>query len=511
MQTPIIPNLPQTAPSDEHNQKLISNVHPLDWKNPTPADNYNMVVVGGGTAGLVTASIAAGVGGKVALIERALLGGDCLNVGCVPSKAIIRCARAASDVRRAGEYGIDVPEGEVAVDFPAIMKRMRKLRADISPHDSAKRFSELGIDVFIGDAAFTGSNTIEVAGATLNFAKACICTGGRAFEPPIEGLKDIGALTNETVFSLTEQPERIGIIGAGPIGAELAQSFARLGSMVHLIEGSDQILGREDRDAAAIVEASMQRDGVNILKNAKVTKFEQSDAGKVIHFEGNEQPSLIVDAILLATGRAPNVQNLGLEKAGVNYDARNGIEVDDKLRTSNKDIFAAGDVCTKYKFTHMADALSRIVVRNAFFFGRGKASDLIVPWCTYTEPEIAHVGMYVEDARAAGYDVETMQVDLDTVDRAILEGETDGFLKIHLKKGSDTILGATLVSSHAGDMISEMTLGMTNNIKLGSFSNTIHPYPTVAEIFRKAGDQYNRKRLTPFVAKMFKAWLRWRR
>ncbi len=500
------------SPLDEFNQALLSNVHPPDWINPEPAARYNLVVIGAGTAGLVTAAATAGLGGKVALVERHLMGGDCLNVGCVPSKALIRSARAYADVRDAHEFGVKAPKG-AKVDFPKVMERMRRLRSRISPTDSARRFSELGVDVFIGQGSFSGPATVEVAGKTLRFSKAVIATGARAAALPIPGLAEAGYLTNETVFNLTELPRRLAVLGGGPIGCEMAQSFARFGSEVYQFEKMGQILTREDRDAAKIVEAAMLRDGVQYVFNSKVEKINVEGGEKVIDYTVEGKPhQLKCDAILLGVGRAPNVEGLGLEKVGVQYDARGGVSVNDYLQTSNPRIFAAGDICSKYKFTHTADFLARAVIRNALFpflpF-KAKASALTIPWCTYTDPEIAHVGMYEHEARERGIEVETLRVGMDDNDRAILEGETEGFLKLTLRKGR--ILGATLVARHAGEMISEISLAMVHKLKVGTLAKTIHPYPTQAEIFRKAGDTYNRTRLTPTMKKIFEKLMAWQR
>jgi len=504
----ILAGLPQVQPFDESNRALVQNVHPPDWVNPDPSERYNLVVLGAGTAGLVTAAGAAGLGAKVALIERALMGGDCLNVGCVPSKALIRCARAYAEVRDANKFGVRVPSG-VSVDFPAVMEHMRRLRAGISPNDSAKRFRELGVDVFLGEARFTGRDTVEVAGKTLRFAKACIATGARAASLPIPGLAESGYLTNETLFSLTQLPARLAVLGAGPIGCEMAQTFARFGSKVTLLEVGPHILGREDRDAAERVEKALIRDGVDLHCSSNIQKVSCDGSEKLIQLQGNAV--VRVDEILVGVGRAPNVEALGLDIAGVDHDSRQGVKVNDRLQTSNRNIYAAGDICSAYKFTHTADFAARIVIQNALFFGRAKASALTIPWCTYTDPEIAHVGMYGQDAEKKGIAVDTFTVELSDVDRAILDGAIDGFLKVHVKRGTDKILGATLVASHAGEMISEITLAMVNGIGLGAFGKTIHPYPTQAEVFRKAGDAYNRKRLTPKVKTLFKTILRWRR
>jgi pyruvate/2-oxoglutarate dehydrogenase complex dihydrolipoamide dehydrogenase (E3) component len=501
---------PPVRPWDAHNQKLVSNVHPPGWKNPIPAPRYNLVVIGGGTAGLVSAVGAAGLGAKVALIERHFMGGDCLNVGCVPSKAIIRAARAVAAVREAAEFGVNVPAG-VTADFGKVMERMRRLRADISPHDSAQRFTELGVDVFLGSGQFTGPDSIEVGGQTLHFAKAVIATGARAAAPPIPGLKDVPYLTNETLFNLTELPRRLGVIGAGPVGCEMAQSFARFGSEVYLVEAEHGILPREDRDAAEIVRAAMQSDGVKLLCCGKDLKLARDPAGIRLqvasHGEGYD---VLVDQLLVAVGRAPNVEGLGLETAGVAID-RKGVQVNDRLQTTNPRIYACGDICSPYQFTHAADFMARIVIQNALFKGRAKASSLIIPWATYTSPEIAHVGLYERDAKTKGIAVDTFTQEMGKVDRAILDGETEGFVRVHVRKGTDEVVGASVVATHAGDLIGELTLAMKGKLGLKTIGATIHPYPTQADSIRKTGDLYNRTRLTPFVKNLMHRWLTWQR
>jgi len=503
-------NRPAVQPWDEHNQKLLSNVHPVDWKNPTPAPRYNLVVIGGGTAGLVSAVGAAGLGAKVAVIEKHFMGGDCLNVGCVPSKAIIRAARAAAAVRAAGEFGVNVPPG-TTVDFGKAMERMRHLRADISPHDSPKRFTELGVDVFLGMGKFTGPDTIEVSGRKLRFAKAVIATGARAAAPPVPGLQDVPYLTNETLFSLTELPKRLGVIGAGPIGCEMAQAFARFGSEVYLVEAEHGILPREDRDASVIVLESIFKDGVKLLCCGENLKLAKDLHGVRLQVESHGKAyDELVDQLLVAVGRAPNVEGLGLETVGVEFDKK-GVKVNDRLQTTNSRIYACGDICSPYQFTHAADFMARIVIKNALFMGRDKASSLIIPWSTYTSPEIAHVGLYEKDAKAKGIEVDTFTQELSKVDRAILDNETDGFVRVHVRKGTDEIVGATVVAEHAGDLISEITLAMKGGLGLKPIGGTIHPYPTQAEAIRKTGDLYNRTRLTPFVKSLMGKWLAWRR
>ncbi len=502
---------PVIRPWDQFNQELAAQVHPFDWANPKPAERYNLVVIGAGTAGLVSAAGAAGLGAKVALVERHLMGGDCLNVGCVPSKALIGAARAAAAVRDAGEFGVHVPAG-VKVDFAKAMERMRRLRASIAPNDSAKRFRELGVDVFIGEGRFVDPHTVAVGGEKLRFKKAVIATGARAAAPPIAGLDSVEYLTNETLFSLTELPQRLAVIGAGPIGCEMAQSFARFGAEVLLVEATHGILPREESDASELVLESMRKDGVSLLCCGKDLKLSPADGGKVrlrveSHDKGYDE---VVDKILVAVGRAPNVEGLGLEAAGVAYSNK-GVQVNDQLQTSRPHIFAAGDVCSPYQFTHAADFMARTVIRNALFFGRAKASALTIPWSTYTDPEIAHVGLYPKQAQEQGVEIDTFTRNLADVDRAILEGRTNGLVRVHVRKGGDKIVGATIVAHHAGDMISEITLAMTNGLGIKHIAATIHPYPTQAEAVRQVGDAYNRTRLTPFAKGLFSRLMAWRR
>lgn len=500
------------APMDEYNQRLVSYVHPPDWVNPKPASCYDLVVIGAGTAGLVVAAGAAGLGLglKVALIEKHLMGGDCLNVGCVPSKCMIRSSRVVADMREAKNYGVHVPE-EIQVDFPAVMQRMRRIRARMSPHDSAERFQQLGVDVFLGSGRFLGDNTIEVGSETLRFKKAVIATGARAVRLSIEGIEEAGYLTNESVFSLTERPRRIALIGGGPLDCELAQAFRRLGSEVVLFHRSSHILNKEDAEAAEIVQNVFIREGIRLILDSEVTRVVKSSEGKTLYFtnQGQEE-SITVDEILVGVGRAPNVEGLNLEAVGVEYDQKQGVKVNDYLQTTNPRIYAAGDICMNWKFTHAADAAARIVIKNTLFsplgLGRSKLSSLVMPWVTYTDPEIAHVGLYEREAKEKGIEVEAIAIPLSQVDRAIADGEEEGFVKILHRKGSDEILGATIVARHAGEMISEVTTAIVGKVGLSQLSGVIHPYPTQAEAIKKAADAYRRTLLTPNT-KRFLGWL----
>ncbi len=503
-------------PDDAHNRQLVSNVHPPNWVNPVPDGRYNLVVVGAGTAGLVTAAVGAALGAKVALIERHLMGGDCLNVGCVPSKGVIRASRAWADFRNAAEFGIELPDG-AKYDFGTAMARMRMLRARISQTDSAERYKKLGVDVYIGEGRFAGPDTIEVDGRSLRFSRAAICTGARAAAPPIPGLKEAGYRTNETIFTLTELPRKMVVIGGGPIGCEMAQAFTRFGSELCLFEQTNHILPREDADAARVVQEQMKKDGVSFVFQSKVTRIEVRGRDKIVHHETNgEKGEFVADEILIGVGRTPNVDGLGLEKAGVDYDPRAGVQVNNRLQTSNTRIFAAGDICFAYKFTHTADALAQIVIQNALFphpLGLGYAStdSLVIPWCTYTTPEIAHVGLYESDARAKGIEVDTYTFKLDEVDRAILDGEDHGFARVHVRKGTDKILGATIVAAHAGDMISEFTLAMKAGAGLGTITGTIHPYPTQAEVIKKVATAWRKSTFTEGKKRILRRWFAWTR
>ena len=501
--------LPEDNLLDVYNRQLQSLLHPDDRKNPIPEKKYNLVILGAGPAGLVAAAGAAGLGAKVALVERGFMGGDCLNVGCVPSKALIRCGRAMADVSKAKEFGIKLP-GTPQLDFTAVMERMHRLRTELAEHDSVDRFTRLGVDVFLGEGKFVAPEKIEVGNDILHFSRALIATGTAPVIPDIPGIENIRILTNETLFSIKDLPQHLVVLGAGPIGCEMGQTFARFGSQVTLVEIADQILPREDNIPASIVEAALKNDGIHVMCNAKLTKVQGDKNNAILYITQNgNQHVLHADTVLTTTGRSPNVSNLGLESAGIEYDIRLGVRVNDYLQTTNTRVYAAGDVCSKFKFTHAADALARIVIRNALFFGRERVSNLVIPWCTYTEPEIAHVGLNEKEAEAQNIAINTITIPLDKTDRAFLDGESAGILRVHLKNNSDKILGATLVSRHAGESISEITALMTLRKGLSSLANVLHPYPTQSEIIKKAADAYNRSRLTPGVYKLFKYFLSW--
>ena len=474
---------------------------------------YNVVVIGAGTAGLVTAAGTAGLGGRVALIERNLMGGDCLNFGCVPSKALISSARLIRRIRESEKWGLDRQEPQF--DFEKVFERMRARRAKIAPNDSQERFESLGVDVFHGEARFVSPHEVEVNGQRLRAKNFVIATGSRAVIPKIEGIDSVPYFTNETIFDeLEEKSQSMIVLGGGPIGCELTQTFCRLGAHVTMIQRGDQLLPREDRDVAEFLERRLINEGVRIIKNANARAVAITDAGKVaLEFLDRQsgqmaERTFFADALLVAIGRSPNLQSLDLKSAGVDVNER-GVRVTDYLQTSQRHIYAVGDVIGPFLFTHMADAQARVVVRNIlmpFQFLRQKMDYSVVPWCTYSDPEVAHVGLGEKGVWQERIDYDLFVVSLADVDRAVVESEDAGFAKILTAKGSDKILGATIVAPHAGDLLHEFVLAMKTGVGLGTIASTIHAYPTFAELARKAGDKYNKTRLTPRTKKIF-IWL----
>lgn len=497
------------APFDVANAALLRNVAPAGWQNPEPSGRYQLVIIGAGTAGLVSAAIAAGLGARVALIEQHMFGGDCLNFGCVPSKAVIAAARAWHAAAHASrDFG--GPSVSAPGDFGAVMSRLRHLRASLSDVDSAERFRELGVDVYFGAAHFTGDDQLEVAGATLRFRRAIIASGARASIPPIPGLVGTPFLTNETIFSLTELPQRLVVFGGGPIGAEMAQSFARFGSAVTVIHADARLLARDTPAASAVVARAFAADGVRVVNGAQIGNVDYRDGefAVTVSVDGS-LTKYRADQLLVATGRTPNVETLGLERAAVAF-TRRGVTVNDRLRTSNPRIYAIGDAASAFQFTHVADAQARLAVANALFYGLGggKASRLVIPRVTYTAPEVAQVGLTVAEAEERGEKVETVTIQLEHNDRARLDGHCEGFLSVYLRRGGDRILGGTLVADHAGEMIGELGVAIKNGIGLSALGSTIHAYPTQSEVFRRAADTWRRGRLTPLARRIFHLWFR---
>ena len=475
---------------------------------------YNVVVIGAGTAGLVTAAGTAGLGGRAALIERNLMGGDCLNFGCVPSKALISSARLIQQIRDAEKWGLDRQSPQFV--FEKVFERMRARRAKIALNDSQERFESLGVDVFRGEARFISPHEVEVNGQTLRAKNFVIATGSRYALPKIEGIEKVPYFTNETIFDkLKERPESMIVLGGGPIGCELGQALSRLGVKVTIVEYSPQILGPEDVDVAEFMQKRFEAEGVAVQTCTEAKRVSLRDG--VIALEGNYKPAGAAQgspvqctghALLVAVGRCPMMKALNLEAAGVKYD-NNGVEVNEYMQTSQSHIYAAGDIANRLKFTHTADFTARVVVRNIlmpFHFLRQKVDCAIVPWCTYTDPEVAHVGLGEKEGKQKNVQYDLFVVPLEDVDRAVVESEEAGFAKILTAKGSDKILGATILAPHAGDLLHEFVLAMNAKIGLGKIASMIHAYPTLAELARKAGDKYNKTRLTPTAKKIF-SWL----
>lgn len=502
---------PATFADCPHERERERNLRPDDWHSPEPAKRYNLIVIGAGTAGLTAARSAAALGAKVALIERDRLGGTCLNIGCVPSKAIIRTSRVYAEMRDAWRYAGCTP-ADIRVDFAAVMQRVRGIRARLSRADSAQALAALGVDVFFGEASFAGNDSLKVDDTMLRFRKAIIATGARPDTPKIPGLADAGYLTNENAFDLTESPRRLLVIGGGPLGCEMAQAFSRLGVQTTIVQRWPLFLPREERDAAQILSDAFARDGIEVRLNTNAVDVRVQGGQKIIDLVSDDYKSTVtVDAILTGTGRVANVESLNLAAAGVDCDPRRGVVIDDFLRSSNRRIYAAGDVCLEEKFNDTADASAHIAVRNALFPRRQRLSALTIPWCTYTDPEIAHVGLYVRQANQRGIPVKTFTVPLHEVDRAVADGEEAGFVKINVADHTDRILGATIVARHAGEMISEITLAMVAGVGLRTLAHVIHAYPTQAEGIKMAADAYERTRLTVYRRGLAAAWLRWRR
>lgn len=492
--------------ADPHEQALLANISPADWVNPTPPSVYHLLIIGAGPGGMAAARTAAALGVKVALIERHRLGGGSLSYGCVPSKAMIQTASLYANMRDAPNYGA-VPPRTVEVDFQMAMERLRRIRARISREDSATRLSAEGIDLYFGTAHFVDADAIEVDGVRLRFKKALIATGSRSIVPEIPGLTEVGYLTNESVFDLTAAPRSLLVIGGGPLGCELAQAFSRLGVRTIIAHNAPLFLPKEERDAAQMMSDALARDGVEIHLNSDAVSARMERGCKRVELVNDGQVTIVdVDEILTGIGHKPAVRALRLEAAGVVYNPETGVHVDDFLRTSNSRIYAAGDVCLEHKYSNMAEASACLAVQNALFFGRKRMSGLTIPWCTYTDPEIAHVGMSVRQARERNIPVKTFTVPMHDNDRAITDGEENGFVKIHVREGTDTILGATIVARHAGEMINGISLAMVAGIGLGTLATVVHAHPTQGEAIKMAGEAYLRTRPPRFGARLLRAW-----
>ncbi len=467
---------------------------------------YDLVVIGGGSAGLVAASAGAQINAKVALVEKALLGGDCLHYGCVPSKSMIHAAQIAYNVKTASRFGIYTSEPKI--NLQEALGHVHAVIDTIQAHDSTERFEKLGVDVIYGKGRFVDEKTFEVNGRQLRARAFLVATGSRPSDLPVEGLKEAGYLTNEQVFSIKDRPDTLAVIGAGPIGCELGQSFSRLGSKVTLIASRDVIMPKEDPEAAAVVQSQMAAEGVQILTNTRAQSVKVVDGKKHV-FTGKE--TIVVDEILVAAGRSPNVEALNLEAAGVEYD-KQGIKVDDKLRTSNKRIYAAGDIIGGYQFTHVAGYEAGVAMQNALVFPTKKADYRVIPWATFTEPELARVGLTENQARDRyGDDIYVLKQGFNGVDRALAESAGYGFAKF-ITKGNGEILGAHIVGPHAGELIHEAVLAMANNLKVSALQ-CIHVYPTLSEISPKTALQLTKQKYAKntFLQNVLRKFFNWRR
>jgi pyruvate/2-oxoglutarate dehydrogenase complex dihydrolipoamide dehydrogenase (E3) component len=478
-------------PGRRHDDAWRRLVCPADYRNPTPKQRYHLIVIGAGPAGLVTSIIASGLGAKVALIEKKAMGGDCLNVGCVPSKSLLEyTARAAS-----------------TDCFDEAFGALREVRASVAHHDSVGRYRDAGVDVFFGGAKFRDESTVMVDGLVLSGRRVVIATGARPSVPPIPGLADSRALTNETLFDLTSRPNRLAVLGGGALGCEMAQAFARMGCEVHLFEIADRILPSEHPGAGGAVAAALRRAGVTVHVDAEVSNVLRRGPSIVV---STDTATITTDELLIATGRRANTDELNLAAVGVEASADALIEVDKYLRTSNPKIYAAGDVCSKLAYTHNADAHARIAAQNALFFPFAAVDEAIVPHCTYTSPEVARVGPTPDDLRRQGTPFDVYRVSFSELDRGRTQGDVEGFAEILTKHRNSAIVGATIVGRDAGEQIAAVCVAMANELGIDAFSKAVLPYPTRAEYLHRIADAYQRKRLTPLARALIGSWLKLR-
>lgn len=481
------------------------------YKRPGKFD-ANVVVIGGGSAGLVSAIIAVGAKAKTVLIEKDRMGGDCLNTGCVPSKSLLRSGRIMSYIRRAGEYGI---EGATAtVNFARVMERVQEVIKTIEPHDSMARFTSLGVECIAGDAKITSPYSVEVNGRTINTRAIIIATGGRPMVPPVPGLNEVGYLTSDTIWTLRELPKRLLVVGGGPIGCELAQAFNNLGAEVTQVDMAKRIMPREDAEVSELVMAQFRKQGIQLLTSHKLTRFGKDGGTKFMEAEHEgETVRVEFDQVLLAIGRKANVEGFGLEEMNMPLTAQGTIEVNNAMQTAFPTIFACGDVAGPYQFTHMASFQAFFAAINSLLGGwwRLRAKYNVVPWATFTDPEVARVGLSETEAKARGIRYEVTRYDMDHHDRSLADGEAHGFIKVLTVPNKDRILGVTIVGYHAGELIGEFVFAMTHGMGLKKIAAVTHIYPTLLEGNKFAANAWRNKRLPEKYFPWMEKFFRWQR
>lgn len=476
------------------------------WQKPSHF-NTNIVVIGAGSAGLVSAYIAAVLKAKVTLIEKHRMGGDCLNTGCVPSKALIRSAKFMSHIQRHKEFGIK--NANASIDFSQVMDRVHDTIAAVEPHDSVERYTGLGVDCIQGDATITSPWTVEVNGETINTRSIIIAAGAQPYIPDIPGIEDINYYTSDTIWDLRELPKRLLIIGGGPIGCELAQAFQRLGSQVIQVQRDTYLMPREDTDVSEVIKAKFQAEGIDVRSNHQPVRFEKNQL--VCKFE-EEEIRIEFDTLLLSVGRAARTQGYGMENLNINLNARRTIDTNEFLQTRYPNIYACGDVAGPFQFTHTAAHQAWYTTVNALFgFKKFKVDYSVIPWCTFTDPEVARVGLNEKEARAQSIPYEITTYGIDDLDRAIADSEAHGMVKILTVPGKDKILGVTITGEHAGDLITEFVLAMRHGLGLNKILGTIHIYPTLAEANKYAAGNWKKAHAPELILRLLEKYHRWRR
>lgn len=470
----------------------------------------NLIVIGAGSGGLVASLIAAAVNAKVTLIEKHKMGGDCLNTGCVPSKALIKSAKVASLIKRSSEFGIEVPESKV--DFTAIMERIQSVIKTIEPHDSVERFEGLGVECLEGEAKITSPWSVKIGQKTLTAKNIIVATGAEPFVPPIKGIEDIQYLTSDSLWQIREQPKRLLVLGGGPIGCELTQAFARLGSSVTQVEMAPRIMAREDEDVSTLITDKFINEGINVLTNHEAKEFIKKDNITILICEHDgKEVEIEFDNVLVAVGRKPNTSGFGLEELNIELNPQGTIKVNEYLQSSIPSIYACGDVAGPYQFTHTASHQAWYASVNALFgrFKRFKADYSVIPWATFTDPEVARVGLNEQEAKQQHISYESSIYQLDDLDRALTENETEGFIKVLTVPGKDKILGTTIVGDHAGELITEYITAMKNKTGLNKLLGTIHIYPTLSEANKFAAGVWKKAHAPNLILKLVKKYHNW--